>query len=39
LLTFDTTKADPELTYQIVNIDDEVVYTLSLKRSDLSFRP
>jgi alkaline phosphatase D len=35
LLTFDTTRPDPEVTYQIVNIDDEVIHKLSLKRSQL----
>jgi len=38
LLTFDTTKADPELTYEVVNIDNEVIHTLPLKRSQLSFK-
>jgi len=37
LLTFDTTKADPELTYQVVDIDNEVVDTLVVRRSQLSF--
>jgi alkaline phosphatase D len=37
LLTFDTTKADPELTYQVINIDGKVIHTLSLKRSQLAF--
>ena len=36
LLTFDTTKADPEVTYQIINIDDELIYTFTLKKSVLS---
>ncbi|MGB2820825.1 MAG: alkaline phosphatase D family protein, partial [Phycisphaerae bacterium] len=38
LLTFDTTKADPELTYEVVNIDNEVIHTLPLKLSQLSFK-
>jgi alkaline phosphatase D len=38
LLTFDTTKADPELTYEVVNIDNEVMHTLRIKRSQLSFK-
>jgi len=38
LLSFDTTLPDPELTYQIVSIDREVVQTLSLKKSQLRFR-
>ena len=37
LLTFDTEKTDPELTYDIVNIEDEVIHTLKLKKSQLSF--
>jgi alkaline phosphatase D len=36
LLTFDTTKTDPEVTYQIINIDDEVIWELSLKKSQLT---
>jgi len=36
LLTFDTTKEDPAITYQIVNIDDEIVRQISLKRSSLT---
>jgi len=35
LVTFDTTLADPEVTYRIVNLDGEVVGTLSLKKSQL----
>ena len=35
LLTFDTTKPDPELTYQIISIDNEVINTLTLKKSQL----
>ena len=35
LFTFDTTIPDPEITFQIVNIDNEVIYTLSLKKSQL----
>ncbi len=38
LLTFDTTKSDPELTYQIVNIDDELIHTFSVKKSQISHR-
>jgi alkaline phosphatase D len=38
LLTFDTTRGDPELTYQVINIDDEPIHTLKLKRSELSFK-
>ena len=36
LLTFDTSKLDPEVTYQIVSIDDKVVHTITVKRSQLS---
>jgi len=38
LLTFDTAKADPELTYDVINIDDEPIHSLKLKRSELSFK-
>ena len=37
LLKFDTEKVDPELTFDIVNIEDEVIHTLKLKKSQLSF--
>lgn len=37
-LTFDTTKEDPEVTYRIFNIDNELIYTLTLKRSQLSHK-
>jgi alkaline phosphatase D len=36
LLSFDTTKPDPIVTYQIVSIDNEVVHSLTLKRSEIS---
>ncbi|GAH58970.1 unnamed protein product, partial [marine sediment metagenome] len=36
LLTFDTTVPDPQLTYQIINIDNETVHTLSLGKSQLT---
>ena len=36
LLTFDTTKEDPHMTYQIVNIDNEIIREFSLKRSQLA---
>ena len=36
LLTFDTTKTDPEVTYQIISIDDELVWEFSLKKSQLT---
>lgn len=35
-LAFDTTRADPEVTYQIINIDDEVVHAFTLRRSQLT---
>jgi len=38
LIHFDTTKPDPQLTYSIVNIDNEVIHTLTLNRSELTFR-
>jgi len=36
LLTFDTTLEDPTVTYQIVSIDNEVVHSLTLKKSEIS---
>lgn len=36
LLTFDTFKSDPEVTYQIISIDDELVWEFSLKKSQLT---
>jgi len=36
LLTFDTTKTDPEVKYQIISIDDELIWELSLKKSQLA---
>jgi len=36
LLDFDTTIADPTVTYKIINIDNEVVYKLSLNKSRLT---
>jgi len=35
LLSFDTTKPDPAVTYSIVNIDGDVIYEITLKRSQL----
>jgi len=35
LLTFDTTRPDPELVYQIVNIDGQVMDSLKLRKSQL----
>ena len=37
LIRLDTTKPDPELTYDIVNIDNEIIHTLKIKRSELTF--
>jgi alkaline phosphatase D len=37
LLTFDTLKEDPELVYQIVNIDNEILYSLTINRSWLVY--
>jgi alkaline phosphatase D len=38
LLQFDTTIPDPQVTYKIINIDNEVIYTFSLKRSQLTHK-
>jgi alkaline phosphatase D len=38
LLTFDTTPPDPTVTYQIYNIDNELIYTLDVKRSEISYK-
>ena len=35
LLDFDLTKKDPEMTFRCITIDDEDVYSLTLKRSQL----
>ncbi len=35
-LTFDTTKPDPEITYQIYNIDNELIHTHVVKKSEIS---
>jgi alkaline phosphatase D len=37
LLTFDTTRSDPQVTYQIISIDDEPVWKLSLAKSQLTY--
>lgn len=34
-LTFDTTATDPEITYEVINIDNETVHHLTLKASQL----
>jgi alkaline phosphatase D len=36
LLTFDTTLPDPTVMYQIVSIDNEVIHSLTLKKSEIS---
>jgi len=36
LLSFDTTKPDPEVTYTIINIDGEEVHTFTVRRSQLT---
>ena len=36
LLHFDTARDDPTVTYEIVTIDNEPVYQVSLLRSDLT---
>jgi len=35
MLLFNTTKSDPEVSFQIINIDNQIIYTLTLKRSQL----
>ena len=36
-LQFNTVKRDPELTYKVVSIDNEVVNQLTIRRSQLEF--
>jgi len=36
LLTFDTTKADPEVTFRCITVEKKPVYSLTLKRSQLA---
>ena len=38
LLSFDTTKADPTVTYQIISIDNEAVHSLTLEKSEISHK-
>ena len=38
LLEFDTTKTDPQVTYRVINIDNEVIHTLKLTKTQLSHR-
>ena len=35
-LTFDTTGADPQVSYQIVNIENELIHTFTVKKSQIS---
>jgi len=37
LVTFDTTKADPQVTYEVITIDGESVHQLTVKLSELQF--
>ncbi len=39
LVRFDTTADDPSVIYQIVSIDDEVVFEMEVRLSELSFPP
>ncbi len=38
LLRFDTAIPDPQVTYKIINIDNEVIYTFSFNRSQLTHK-
>ena len=38
LLSFDTNLSDPQVTYRIISIDNEVIYTLPLKSSQLTHK-
>ena len=38
LLTFDTTKSDPEVTYRIVSIDNKLIHTFTVKKSQLTHK-
>ena len=38
LVTFDTRQADPEVRFEVVDIDGRVVHTLTVKRSELAAR-
>ncbi len=37
LVTFDTTKDDPEVLYQIINIDNDEIHQFRLRRSQMTF--
>jgi alkaline phosphatase D len=36
LLTFDTDQADPDVTYEIINIDGEKIHSITLRKSELT---
>jgi alkaline phosphatase D len=38
ILNFNTAKADPEVTYRIISIDNEVIYELTLSLSQLTIK-
>jgi len=38
MLLFDTTKPDPEVSYLIINIDNQIIHTLTLKKSQLTHK-
>jgi alkaline phosphatase D len=38
MLTFDTTALDPIVTYKIINIDNELIHTFSLQKSQLTHK-
>jgi alkaline phosphatase D len=38
LLNFNTTLSDPTVTYQIISIDNKVIHSLTLKKSDISHK-
>ena len=37
-IRFDTTADDPFVTYDVVNIDGEMVHSLTVRRSELQFK-
>ena len=38
LLSFDSTRADPTVTFQIVSIDNETIHSLTIKHSEISHK-
>ena len=38
LLSFDSTKADPTVTFDIVSIDNETIHSLTIKHSEISHK-